>query len=173
MELSTYELKLKFYGDPCLRKKSASVQSIGTGERMLIQAMISTMHKHKGIGLAAPQVGINEQIFVVDIGQGPFVVINPRITKRKGGEVLEEGCLSLPGILVKIKRSKTISVQYMDENNQVIEKEFTDLLARVFQHETDHLNGRLIIDYAGWRAKSKLRHQLQKIEEDSKKGEGI
>ena len=168
MEISTTPLNLRLYGDPCLRKKSSFVKSVQTGERMLIQAMIATMHKHKGIGLAAPQVGINEQIFVVDIGQGPFAVINPRIGKKKGKAVLEEGCLSIPGVLVHIKRPQTIVVQYMDENNTIIERQYTDLLARVIQHETDHLNGRLILDYASWGEKRKLNKQLEKIIQENK-----
>ena len=163
MEIAITPLNLRLYGDPCLRKKSTPVKSVKTGERMLIQSMIATMHKHKGIGLAAPQVGINEQIFVVDVGQGPFAVINPRILKRKGNAILEEGCLSVPGVLVHVKRPQTIVVQYLDENNNVVEREYTDLLARVFQHETDHLNGRLILDYARWGEKRKIRKQLDKI----------
>ena len=93
----TTKLKIRLYGDPCLRKKSISVKSVGPGERMLIKAMLETMYEHKGIGLAAPQVGINEQIIVVDIGEGPFAIINPKVIKKSGSVKLEEGCLSIPG----------------------------------------------------------------------------
>ena len=79
MNFST-KLAVRTYGDPCLRKKSALVKSVGPGERFLIKAMLDTMYDHKGIGLAAPQIGINQQIFVVDTGEGPFAVINPKIT---------------------------------------------------------------------------------------------
>ena len=161
-------LTIRLYGDPCLRKKSTPVKEIGPSERLLIQAMIETMYKHKGIGLAAPQVGINEQIFVADIGQGPFAVVNPRIIKKKGFSVVEEGCLSIPGVLVEIKRPETIVVRYIDENNRIVEREASELLARVIQHETDHLYGKLTIDYARWKDKGKINKQLQKIVDENK-----
>jgi peptide deformylase len=156
-------LTMRYYGDECLRKKSDPVPEVGPAERMLIAAMIEKMREEKGVGLAAPQVGINQQIFVADIGLGPVAVINPRIIKRTGSDWQEEGCLCLPGITVNVKRAQEISVRYTDENNQPVERELSDLMARVFQHETDHLYGKLIVDYAGWRARAKLKKQLEKI----------
>ena len=160
----TTKLKIRIYGDPCLRKKSIPVKEVGPAQRLLIAALIETMYQYKGVGLAAPQAGINEQIFVADIGEGPMVFINPRILKRRGSEVLEEGCLSIPGVLVNVKRPKTIVVQYVDENNRKVKRECTELLARVIQHETDHLHGKLIVDYVPWGQKLKVRRQLKKIE---------
>ena len=157
------QLTVRVYGDPCLRAKSAPVDRVGVGERLLIQAMIETMYAHKGIGLAAPQVGINQQIFVADIGQGPVVIVNPKILKRSGTQTLEEGCLSIPGVVVEIKRPQKILVNFYNERNQLVEKEFTDLMARVFLHETDHLHGKLIVDYVGWGVKTKVKKQLQEI----------
>ncbi len=138
---------------------------------MLIKAMIETMRDHKGIGLAAPQVGINEQIFVADPGDGdgPIAVINPKIVKKSGSGSLEEGCLSIPGVVLTIKRPSKITVRFRDENGKEVEKEFTELRARVLQHETDHLNGKLIIDYAGILARKKIRKQLKELEELTKK----
>ncbi len=156
-------LTVRRYGDACLRKKSTLVKDVGTGERLLIEAMFEAMHEHKGIGLAAPQVGINQQIFVVDIGEGPVVVINPKIIKRSGSSLLEEGCLCLPDITVEVKRAQKIQVRYLDEHNKVVEREYADLMARVFLHETDHLHGKLIIDYAGWRKKAELKEKLADI----------
>ena len=150
------KLNVRLYGDTCLRKKSTLVKEVGIVERFLIQAMLNTMHAYKGIGLAAPQVGVNQQILVADIGNGPIVVINPQIVKKVGTAVMEEGCLSLPGINVQVKRAKNITVRYLDEHNRSHEKSFEDLLARVIQHETDHLNGKLIIDYANLAEKRKL-----------------
>ena len=166
----TTKLKIRIYGDPCLRKKSVPVKAVGPGERMLIKAMIETMRDHKGIGLAAPQVGINEQIFVADAGddQGPIAVINPKIIKKSGSGSLEEGCLSIPGVVLNIKRPSKVTVRYMDESGKEVEKEFIDLWARVIQHETDHLHGKLITDYAGILAKKKLKKQLKELEEQSK-----
>lgn len=151
MVLSPIKLKLHVLGDPVLRKKAALVKEVGPSERLLIASMVEAMREFKGIGLAAPQVGIDLQIFVVDIGMGPFAVVNPHIIKRSGSGFMDEGCLSVPGFAVKVKRPETIHVRYTNENNQVVERELTELLARVFQHEYDHLMGKLIVDYAGWR----------------------
>ena len=161
--MSVTKLKLRIYGDPCLRKKSIPVKEVGVIQRKLIEAMIETMHDQKGVGLAAPQVGINEQIFVADTGDGPFVFVNPRIIKKSGSEILEEGCLSIPAVMVKIKRPTKVTVRYLNEFNQPVEEEYTELLARVIQHETDHLNGKLIIDYAGLGEKKKIKEQLKQI----------
>jgi len=148
-------LKIRLYGDSCLKKKSIPVKEVGPGERMLIESMLETMYAQKGIGLAAPQVGISQKIFVADIGEGPIVVINPKILKKRGSDVMEEGCLSIPGVMVAIKRAKKITVKFVDENNQEVAKEFSDLMARVFQHENDHLEGKLILDYV--KSKEKKR----------------
>lgn len=162
------KLKIRIYGDPCLRKKSLTVKEVGPAERMLIAAMVETMHESKGVGLAAPQVGINQQIFVFDVGDGPEAVINPRILKKWGSAVMEEGCLSIPGVLVNVKRPEEILVKYTDENNKTVQRECTELLARVFLHETDHLNGKLIVDYAGLGQKVQLREKLKELTEKSK-----
>ena len=140
-------LKVRVLGDPCLRRKSRPVKEIGPVERMLIASLFATMQEHKGIGLAAPQVGVNEQIFVVDAGKEVFAVVNPRILKSEGTDAVEEGCLSIPHLHVKVKRAKKVLVEFTDENNRRFRAELSGLTAKVFQHETDHLNGKLIIDY--------------------------
>lgn len=164
------ELKVRIYGDPILRKRSNLVSSVGPAERMLIQSMLATMHAHKGIGLAAPQVGINQRIIVVDTGdgKGPIALINPKILKRYGSTYMEEGCLSIPGIVVNIRRPQEIIVEYIDENNKEIQQTFEDLIARVIMHETDHLDGKLIVDYATSAQKKKLKDQLKKIQDTAK-----
>lgn len=164
----TTRLKIRIYGDSCLRKKSSPVKKVGPGERILIKSMIETMNEHKGIGLAAPQVGINEQIFVADVGDGPMAVVNPKIVRKKGSAVMEEGCLSIPGVTVKVKRPERIFVSYTDEHNNKVEREMDELLARVFQHETDHLHGKLIVDYAGLTQKIKLKKQLSQFCKNNK-----
>ncbi len=161
----TTKLKVRLYGDPILRQKAAQVKEVGPAERILIASMIETMHEHKGIGLAAPQVGVSEQLFVADIGDGPVVVVNPKILMRSGEEVREEGCLSIPGILMNVKRSQKIRVRYLNEDNQMVEREYSDLLARVVLHETDHLKGKLIIDYASLVQQRQIKKQLQAIQE--------
>ncbi len=161
---SPASLKIRIYPDPCLRQKSAPVEQIGIPEKMLIDAMLETMHANKGIGLAAPQIGINQQIIVVDIGEGPLALVNPKIKRRRGGDLMEEGCLSLPGIVVTVRRPVEIWVEYLDARNKPQLKNFKDLLARVIQHETDHINGKLIVDYAGWGEKIRVRRQLKELQ---------
>jgi len=161
-------LIIRMYGDPCLRKKAEPVEEVGPGERMIIRSMIKTMHKAKGVGLAAPQVGINRRFFVVDVGDGPMAIINPRITKKKGSGVLEEGCLSIPEVTVMIDRPYEITVEYMDENNRMMEMACDNLLARVIQHETDHLDGKLIVDYATPKEKEEFQGQLSILKAQQK-----
>ena len=166
--MSLAPLTIRLYGDSCLRKKSTAVKAVTSQTKKFIESMIATMHEHKGIGLAAPQVGINERIIVIDIGQGPMTLINPKITLTQGSSKLEEGCLSIPGITVNVKRPQKISAQFLDEDNQLIQKDCEDLLARVILHEIDHLNGRLIIDYATLREKLKLRKLLKDIKKKAR-----
>ena len=161
-------LKIRIYGDLHLRTKCTSVKNIGPGERMIIQSMIATMHQAKGVGLAAPQVGIDRRFFVLDVGEGPLAIINPRIIKRSGSETVEEGCLSIPDVTVMVKRPEQITLQYMDENNQMMKMTCNDLLARVIQHETDHLDGKLIVDYATDSEKEKFKDQLALLESGRK-----
>ena len=163
----TTKLKIRIYGDPILRQKAHLVKEVGPAERMLIASMIDAMHEHKGIGLAAPQVGVSEQIFVADIGKGPLVVVNPQILQRSGSHIKEEGCLSIPGVVLKVKRPQKIRVKYLNENNKILEKEYSDLLARVILHETDHLKGKLIIDYASLIQQRRLKKKLKAIQPPS------
>ena len=146
-----------------MRRRSYPVKSVGPQERELIRSMIEAMHRNKGVGLAAPQVGINQQILIADIGQGPLAIINPEILRKDGSETLEEGCLSLPGISVNVKRSQRILLRYFNENNEVLEREYSDLLARVILHEIDHLKGKLIVDYLSLSQRLKMRAKLKAI----------
>ncbi|MBI3314983.1 MAG: peptide deformylase [Candidatus Omnitrophica bacterium] len=140
-------LKVRLLGDPCLRRKSRPVKEVGPVERVLINSLFATLKEHKGVGLAAPQVGISEQIFVVDTGKDTFAVVNPKILKSEGRAATEEGCLSIPNLHVKVKRAEELVVEFTDEHDRRLRAEMSGLTARVFQHEHDHLNGKLIIDY--------------------------
>ncbi len=140
---------------------------VGPVERMLIAALFETMKAHKGIGLAAPQVGINERIFVLDAGSGALAVINPKIIKSQGVDITEEGCLSIPKVLVNVERSKVILAEYSDENNQRLQVQLSGLTAKAFQHELDHLNGVLIVDYLPVKERQQI---LKKLKKDSKTG---
>ena len=161
------KLQVRLYGDPCLRQKSTPVKEVGPAERMLMEAMIQTMYDYKGIGLAAPQVGINQRFFVVDVGEGPRVFVNPKILKSEGESVVEEGCLSIPEIQIPITRPQRILVQYTDENNETHEEGFDELMARVIQHESDHLDGRLIVDFTTEAERKKLQAKLDKIQNEN------
>src|SRR5208283_4015210 len=123
-------LKIRLFGDPCLEAKSKAVKEVGPVERMLISAMFETMVACRGVGLAAPQVGINEQIFVVDTGKEYFAAINPKIIKAAGSEVMEEGCLSIPRVHVDIKRAKTVWVEFTDAENRQVRAQIDGLTAK-------------------------------------------
>ena len=151
-----------------MRRKSVPVIYVGPTEQSLLQAMLAAMREHKGVGLAAPQVGVNQQIFIADIGDGPLAFINPKLIKKSGADVIEEGCLSIPGVTVMVRRPERIVVRYVDENNQPHEKIYEEMMARVIQHEIDHLDGKLIVDYAGIKEKIKLRAQLKELERKQK-----
>ena len=161
-------LKIKLYPDPALRKKAYLVKEITSEQRDILNKMAQLMYENSGIGLAAPQVSIDAAMIVVDIGTGLYKLINPRIIKREGLQVQEEGCLSVPGACIKIKRAKKILVQAQDEFAKPVTIEAEDLLACVFQHEIDHLRGRLIVDYASFFQRLKIRKKLEELKKRSK-----
>ncbi|MDB4913126.1 MAG: Peptide deformylase [Gemmatimonadetes bacterium] len=114
----------------------------------LIDDMFETMHHARGIGLAAPQVGRTERLAVLDLGKDPFVIINPDIVLSSAGKAKgEEGCLSIPDIYADVERPKSVTVMALDRNMKPFQREATDLLARCLQHEIDHLDGKLFLDY--------------------------
>lgn len=156
-------LEIKIIGDPALRKVARTVSGVGPEDRSLLSRMAQTMYDSSGIGLAAPQVGINKAMIVADIGGGLYKLINPRVTYKQGKQALEEGCLSLPGICVKVKRARRITVQALDEQGEPVTVEAQDLLACVLQHEIDHLRGKLIVDYASFLQKARIKRQIKNL----------
>jgi peptide deformylase len=154
------KLEIKVFGNSVLRKKTKPVGKITDGHRQILSQMAKAMYDDSGIGLAAPQVGISEQLIVVDIGEGLYKLINPKIVKKQGKQSIREGCLSLPGVCIKVKRAKQVWVQAQDENNRFIEIEAKDLFACVLQHEIDHLKGKLIVDYASLLEKLRIKRKL-------------
>lgn len=157
-------LKISVFGDPVLRKKAKAVKRITASHSQILSQMAQLMYDSAGVGLAAPQVGISQAMIVVDAGSGLYKLINPRIVQRRDSQVLEEGCLSVPGICLKIKRAKNITLKAQDENGKVLKIEAQDLLACVFQHEIDHLRGRLIVDYASIAEKFKIKRRLTALQ---------
>jgi peptide deformylase len=152
--LKKYELK--YYPDPVLREISSPVTEIDKVIHQLIKGMSKIMYDHKGIGLAAPQVGILKRVIMADIGDGLITMINPEILTGFGEELMEEGCLSIKDVVTNIKRKQSIFVRYLDKNENEKESELSGLIARIIQHEVDHLNGVLIIDYSPFIEKLKV-----------------
>lgn len=144
--MSIYEIKK--YGDPVLRGKSKRLEDIGPKEQKIFSIMAETMYRARGIGLAAPQVGIERQMIVADTGDKLIKLANPVIIAKEGESFLEEGCLSIPEVTVEIKRARKILVKGWNEKGKEIEMELEDLPARIILHEVDHLLGILIVDYA-------------------------
>lgn len=132
--------------NPTLRKKAREVKSITKRTLTLLDDMRETMHQDDGVGLAAPQVGVLRRIAVIEYEDDFYEIINPVITKQSGEEIEDEGCLSVPGIRGLVKRPYSITVKYMDREGNKQEVELTGILARVFCHEIDHLDGILFVD---------------------------
>ncbi len=148
-------LKILKYGDEILRKKSKEVSKVSKKIRILAENMIDTMYANNGVGLAAPQVGENIRMFVIDVSQddeplNPIVFINPKIIKKSGAIKSNEGCLSFPKAYVDVRRYKNIMVKALDLNGRpfIMEAKDGGLLARAIQHEYDHLDGILFIDHS-------------------------
>ena len=133
-------------GDPVLNKTAKEVKEITPRVKELIEDMLETMYEYDGVGLAAPQVGILKRIVVIDIGEGPIVLVNPVITLTEGEQCGSEGCLSVPGKAGMVTRPNHVKVEAYDANMEKFELEGTELLARAICHECDHLDGKLYVD---------------------------
>lgn len=133
-------------GDEILTKKCKEVTKMTFRTRVLIEDMLDTMYEKLGVGLAAPQVGVLKNIVVIDVGEGPVVLINPKIMETSGEQTGEEGCLSVPGKWGTVTRPSYVKVRALDEEMQEFEIEGEELLARAFCHEIDHLSGDLFVN---------------------------
>lgn len=138
--------KIRELGDEVLTKKCKEVTKMTLRNRILISDMLDTMYESQGVGLAAPQVGILKRIAVVDIGDGPVVLINPEILSTAGEQTGDEGCLSVPGKAGTVTRPDYVKVRTYTEDMDVIEIEGEELLARALCHEIDHLEGKMYVD---------------------------
>ena len=137
---------IRVFGDPVLRQRASEIEEIDGRIVRLSEEMIETMRDAPGVGLAAPQVGIERRIFVYDVGEGAQTVINPEIVQSSGEWEYEEGCLSVPELHWPIIRPKEVHLVGLDLDGNEISIEADELLARVFQHELDHLNGILLLE---------------------------
>jgi peptide deformylase len=140
-------LDIHVLGSPVLRAETNPVTAITDDLRRLVDDMFETMRAAQGIGLAAPQVGRLERVAVVDVDDEPIVLINPELIAESGSERAEEGCLSIPDIYGDVDRAARVTVRAIDLEGKTFEREAGELLARAFQHEIDHLHGKLFIDY--------------------------
>ena len=139
---------IRLFGDPVLKRPAAAVAELNGGLAKLVDAMYATMYDAPGVGLAAPQVGVQQRFFVYDVNDdtGPHVLLNPEVVEASGEWTFEEGCLSLPGLAFEIVRPQVVTVQGLDLDGNEVVIEGDELLGRVFLHEIDHLDGVLMLD---------------------------
>lgn len=155
------------YPDPRLRRRAEPVAQVDAQIRTVVDDMVETMYQAPGIGLAAPQIDVLKRIIVIDTSETKddlHVFINPEIVSRDGEQTLEEGCLSVPGIYDTVTRAQRISVRALDRVGQPFELEASGLLATCVQHEIDHLEGKLFVDYLSRLKQQRIRKKLQKQE---------
>jgi peptide deformylase len=162
--------KILKYGEPILERAAESITEFDNEElRDLISDMWETMYASKGVGLAAPQIGVAKRISVIDISVGEdeskkIVIINPEISSKEGSQTGEEGCLSIPGFREPLTRANKVTVRARDEKGEAIEFEGDELLARAFQHEIDHLNGILFIAHLSALKRDIIRRKIKKLQ---------
>ena len=159
------KLTILEFPDPRLRKKAVPVDHVDDELRALIDDMFETMYAAPGIGLAATQVDVHRRLLVADVSSdksAPHVFINPVIVEKDGETVTEEGCLSVPGYYEEVKRAEHIRVRYLDRDGRECEDDLEGLLAVCVQHEIDHLDGKLFVDYLSEAKRSRIRKKLEK-----------
>jgi peptide deformylase len=157
------------YPDPRLRTKAQPVERVDDALRKVIDDMFETMYAAPGIGLAATQVDFHKRVIVIDISETrdqPLVLINPELIARDGVEETEEGCLSVPGVYEKVRRAERIRVRTLDRNGEQVEFDADGLLAVCIQHEMDHLEGKLFVDYLSDLKRMRIRKKLDKVRRD-------
>lgn len=163
------KLKIIFYPDPRLRMVSETVTTFDANLVKLANRMLELMRQEQGVGLAAPQVGFNLRLFVMNHDGKPEsdrVIVNPQLLDAQGNELDEEGCLSLPKIRANVDRATQVTLKAQDLTGKTFTEVGEDFVARVWQHETDHLNGVMLIDRMGFTAKMAARKRLKELEVD-------
>ncbi|MBN1822805.1 MAG: peptide deformylase [Endomicrobiales bacterium] len=159
-------LEIRKFPEPVLKKKCKNVAELTPKVEKLIRDMFETMYFASGVGLAASQVGVPLRICVIDTRprgkKQPMVLINPKLVSKKNKIYEEEGCLSFPGIVARIKRHKDVKVEAVDEKGMPVVIEGSGLLGRAIQHEMDHLDGKVFIDYLPWWTRRRIRGEIKK-----------
>ena len=159
------KLKILEFPDPRLRTKAIPVDEVNDDLRALIDDMFETMYAAPGIGLAATQVDYHKRLLVADVSadkDAPHVLINPEILEKDGVTVTDEGCLSVPGFYEEVERAEHIRVRYLDRDGAELELDVHGLLAVCIQHEIDHLDGKLFVDYLSEAKRTRIRKKLEK-----------
>jgi len=163
-------LNILHFPDPKLRQKASHVAEVDDGIRALVDDMFETMYAAPGIGLAAVQVEVLKRVIVIDISEDkdqPKCFINPEIVESSGEEKMEEGCLSVPGIYEPVSRAKDITVRYLDRDGKKQELTVDGLLAVCVQHEMDHLDGKLFVDYLSEMKRNRIRKKMEKMRQQT------
>jgi peptide deformylase len=158
-------LNILHYPDPRLRRVAAPVTEVGEDIRRLVDDMAETMYAAPGIGLAAIQVNVPKRVVVIDVSDSRdqlLVLINPQIVEKDGEQVFEEGCLSVPGVYDEVTRAAHVKLRALDRHGQPFELEATELLATCIQHEIDHLDGKVFVDYLSRLKQTRIRKRLEK-----------
>ena len=156
-------MPIRTYPDPVLAQPTIEIQNIDAKIAQLAQVMLETMYQAPGVGLAANQIGIQTKIFVYDKGDGPNVVINPGIVETSGTWTYEEGCLSVPNLHWDIVRPNKVHLQGLDLDGNTLDVEVDEYHGRIFQHETDHLNGVLLIERLSEEQKEETKKELRRM----------
>ena len=159
------------FPDPRLRTRAQPVEHVDGELRKLIDDMFETMYAAPGIGLAATQVNVHKRVLVIDISETrdqPLALVNPEVIQRQGIEETEEGCLSVPGIYDKVTRAERIRVRALDRDGKSVEMDADGLLAVCIQHEIDHLDGKLFVDYLSELKRTRIRKKLEKERKDKR-----
>ena len=166
-------LDILHFPDPRLRNVAQPVAQVDDTIRKLVDDMFETMYAAPGIGLAATQVNVDKRVIVIDVSEEkdqPLCLINPEILARDGVEEMEEGCLSVPGVFELVERADHIRIQALGRDGERIEMEVSDLLAVCIQHEIDHLDGKLFVDYLSPLKRARIRKKLEKEQRQSQTG---
>ncbi len=153
--------EIRVFGDPVLRTPCADITDIDATVVKLAEDMVQTMYASRGVGVAAPQVGVSKRMFVYDDGNGPFTLINPRIIETSGQWEYEEGCLSVPNLFFPIVRPANVVLEGLDLDGKAVRHEVDELTGRIFQHECDHLDGMLLIQRLDPDQKKSAMRQLR------------
>ncbi len=160
-------LDILHFPDPRLRTVASPVEQVDDTLRTLVDNMLETMYAAPGIGLAATQVNVHQRLIVIDISEEknqPLVLINPELLETEGVEEMDEGCLSVPGFYESVQRAERIRVRAQDRQGEAFEMAADGLLAVCIQHEIDHLDGKLFVDYLSQLKRSRIRKKLEKLQ---------